>query len=177
MENVPFKTSPWIIIAAVSMIIFSLVGIVAISGIIPSVSFKTNGVDAARAEPQSGKPFVSSVVPIGTERTPVQQEEGAAKACPDCGVIESITSNEGKSGANARQDIEKKVNKKVTYQVKVRMDNGIYRVISQPDRPIFHVGEKVKIDNGTVVQYEKATMSDKNLIFGLMLATLTSRVF
>ncbi|HWN29862.1 MAG TPA: hypothetical protein VNN78_00645, partial [Burkholderiales bacterium] len=63
------------------------------------------------------------------------------------------------------------------YQVKVRMDDGTDRVISLHDQPIFHVGEKVKIVNGMVVQLEGTTMMDKNRIFALMLAALTSRIF
>ncbi|HVS26808.1 MAG TPA: hypothetical protein VHE58_05855 [Burkholderiales bacterium] len=177
MQKLPFKTSPLVIIAAVSVIISSLIGIAAIAGHIPSVSSKINEADAARAELQSGKPFVSSVVPLDAKSAPTQHLVEAVKACPNCGVIESITANQEKGDAYAVHEVEKNVNKKITYQVKVRMNNGTYRVVSQQDQPVFRVGEKVKIVNGTVVQFEKVRMMDKNLIFGLMLATLTSQVF
>ncbi|HSS47223.1 MAG TPA: hypothetical protein VLL03_07410 [Burkholderiales bacterium] len=176
MQKLPFKTSLLVIITAVSVIIFSLIGIAAITSHIPGVSSEIDEADAA-VEPQSGKPFVSSVVPLDAKSEPTRYLVEAAKACPNCGVIESITANQEKGDAYAGHKVEKNVNKKVTYQVKVRMDNGTYRVVSQQDQPVFRVGEKVKIVNGTVVQFEKTMMMDKNLIFGLMLATLTSRVF
>jgi len=48
---------------------------------------------------------------------------------------------------------------------------------SQQDQPVFHVGEKVKIVNGMVVQLEKAKTVDNNGMFALMLVALTSRLF
>ncbi|MGH8755063.1 MAG: hypothetical protein ACREU0_04430, partial [Burkholderiales bacterium] len=95
------------------------------------------------------------------------QKAELARRCANCGVVDSITMYE----------IKKNLNKTVTHQVKVRMDNGTYRVVSQQDQPVFHVGDKVKIINGVIVQLDKAKMTDKNGMFALMLAALTNRLF
>ncbi|MGH8751332.1 MAG: glycine zipper 2TM domain-containing protein, partial [Burkholderiales bacterium] len=150
------KTHPLIIVASIAVIIFSLIGVAAITGLIPGASSKIT--NAPQSTP-SNKPFVSSVVPLDAKKTPARA--GAAKSCPDCGVIESITAREAKGdatgiglvaggvaggllgnqvgrgtgntvatvagaagGAYAGHEIEKNVNKKQFYQIRVRMDNG-----------------------------------------------------
>ena len=162
MQDSSFKTSPSIIIAAVSAIILSLVGIVAITAEIRAVNSTTSEPEARGEEP-STKPHVTSFI---LEKLASAQKAELARHCANCGVVDSITMYE-----------VKKNNKTVTHQVKVRMDNGTYRVVSQQDQPVFHVGDKVKIINGVIVQLEKAKMTDKNRMFALMLAVLTSRLF
>lgn len=179
MQNSPFKTSPLIIIAAVSMIIFIIVGIAAIIYQIQAAN-STTSEPAARGFLESGiKP---NIMPIVEKRTSTQIME-QAKPCANCGVIDSITVNEAKgdrSAANSAytgHEIEKNVNQTVIHQVKVHMDNGTYRVVLQQDQPIFHVGEKVKIINGAVVQLEKTKMISTNGMFTMMLVVLTNRFF
>jgi hypothetical protein len=101
------------------------------------------------------------------EKLASAQKAELARHCANCGVVDSITMNE----------VKKNLNKTVTHQVKVRMDNGTYRVVSQQDQPIFHVGEKVKIVNGMVVQLEKAKMIDKKAMFALILVAFSSQLF
>ena len=178
MQNSPIKTSSSIIIAAVSAIIFGLVGIVAIIGQIRAVN-STNSEPAVRGEESVIK---SNITPFILEKLAAAQKAKQAKLCANCGVVDSIIENEVKEDSGgvelvAGHKIEKNANKTVTHQVKVRMDNGTYRIVSQQDQPVFHVGEKVKIVNGVVVQLEKATMTDKNAMFALMLIALTSRLF
>ena len=163
MQDSQFKTSPSIIIAAVSAIILSLVGIVAITDEIRAVN-STTGEPEARGEEPGIKPNVTSFV---LEKLASAQKAELARHCANCGVVDSITMYE----------VKKNLNKTVTHQVKVRMDNGTYRVVSQQDQPVFHVGEKVKIINGVIVQLEKAKMTDKKGMLALMLAALTNRLF
>ena len=182
MQNSPFKTSPLIIIAAVSMIIFIIVGIAAIIYQIQAAN-STTGEPAARGFLESGiKP---NIMPIVEKRASTQIME-QAKPCANCGVVDSITVNEAKGAKGDRgaansaytgHEIEKNVNQTVTHQVKVRMDNGTYRVVLQQDQPIFHVGEKVKIVKGTVVQLEKTKKISTNGMFTMMLGVLTNRFF
>jgi hypothetical protein len=179
MQNSPFKTSPLIIIAAVSMIIFIIVGIAAIIYQIQAAN-STTSEPAARGFLESG--IKTNIMPIVEKRTSTQIME-LTKPCANCGVIDSITVNEAKgdrSAANSAytgHEIEKNVNQTVVHLVKVHMDNGTYRVVLQQDQPIFHVGEKVKIINGTVVQLEKTKMISTNEKFTIMLGVLTNRFF
>ena len=178
MQDSPFKTSPSIIIAAVSAIILSTIGIAAVTGQIPAVNSIT-GEPAARGGESGIKP---NIMPIVEKRVFARIME-QAKPCANCGVVDSITLNEVKGdggtagGAYAGHEIEKNVNKTVTHQVKIRMDNGTYRVVWQQGQPVFHVGEKVKIIDGMVVQLEQAKMVDKKGVFKLMLVVLKNGLF
>jgi len=163
MQDSPFKTSPSIIIAAVSAIIFSLVGIIEIIGGIQAV----NSTTSEPAAPDEGSGIKSNMTSFVLEKLASAQKAELARHCANCGVVDSITMNE----------VKKNLNKTVTHQVKVRMDNGTYRVVSQQDQPIFHVGEKVKIVNGMVVQLEKAKMIDKKGMFALILVAFSSQLF
>ncbi|HEY6281079.1 MAG TPA: hypothetical protein VIW72_04710 [Burkholderiales bacterium] len=164
MQDSSLKTSPSIIIVAVSAIILSLVGIVAITDEIRVVNAASSESEARGEEPDI-KPNITSY--ILEKLASAQKAELGARHCANCGVVDSITIFA----------IKQNFNKLVTHQVKVRMDNGTYRVVSQQVQPVFHVGEKVKIVNGVVVQLEKATVTDKNGMFALMLAALSSRLF
>ena len=178
MPNSPFKTSPLVIIAAVSVIIFSLVGIAAITGQMPAVKSETSE-PATRGE-ESG--IKLNITPIIMEKRASAQQMEQANPCVNCGVVDSIITNDvkgdsGKAGIVAGRETEKNVTKPAAYQVKVRMDDGTYRVISQQDHPVFHVGEKVKIIDGIVVQLEQAKMVDKKGMFKLMLVALKNGLF
>ncbi len=163
MQDSSFKTSPSIIIVAVSAIILSLVGIVAITDEIRAVN-STSSESEARGEEPGIKPNVTSFI---LEKLASAQKAELARRCANCGVVDSITMYE----------IKKNFNKIVTHRIKVRMDNGTYRVVSQQDQPVFHVGDKVKIINGIIVQLDKAKMTDNDGMFVLVLAALTSRLF
>lgn len=52
------------------------------------------------------------------------------------------------SGAYAGHTIEKKVKATSSYVVKVRMQDGSARTVTQTDKPSFAVGDQVKIANG-----------------------------
>ncbi|MGH8742733.1 MAG: hypothetical protein ACREUY_00480 [Burkholderiales bacterium] len=94
------QNSLLVIIESDPAIIYSLIGIAAITSHIPGVSSEIDEMDAA-VEPQSGKPFVSSVVPLDAKSEPARYLVEAAKACPNCGVIESIMASQEKGDAYA----------------------------------------------------------------------------
>ncbi len=158
---------PMLVIAAVSVIIFSAFGVATITGLLP----RAESMNDAHATAQSRKHNAGNVDP----------------ACANCGVVESITPIEVKGsgsglgmvaggvtgalvgnqigrgngnavatiagaagGAFAGNEIEKNMKKAVRYQVRVRMHDGSYRTIHQSYAPAFAVGEKVKIVNGQV---------------------------
>jgi hypothetical protein len=178
MRSLLFKTNPLVIIAAVSVIIFSLVGISAITGDIPAVNSETSE-PAARGKLSGIK---LKITPKFLEKRASAQKVEQPKPCANCAVVDSIIVNEVKGDSGGVDRVASGVASGKTaatsaYQVKVRMDDGTYRVITQQDQPVFHVGEKVKIVNGMVVQLEGTAMMDKNRILALMLAALTGRIF
>lgn len=56
-------------------------------------------------------------------------------------------------GAYAGSEIEKNVNKKIVYQIRVRMNNGTTRTLSQAAAPDYAVGDKVRIVKGRIVAF------------------------
>ncbi|MGW8184206.1 MAG: glycine zipper 2TM domain-containing protein [Burkholderiales bacterium] len=84
---------PLMLIAAVTVIVFSLVGIATMLGWLPSAQSKSDS--ASRSEAVVGSepaPAASGGGPAGV----VRGERGAAPVCGNCGVIESIRVVEAK---------------------------------------------------------------------------------
>ncbi len=163
MDGTPRKLHPLVAGAAVAVMIFSALGIAAITGALPG-ALSQKGADSAQA--------------------PV---EPRAAACPSCGTIESIRAVELKGeatglgavaggvtgavvghqlgdgrgqdamtvlgaagGALAGHEIEKNVRKHVVYRVTVKMDDGSFRTVSQASAPAFAVGDKVRVERGAL---------------------------
>ncbi len=156
------RLHPLLTAAAVSLTVFSLLGIGAITGLIPSASSqlqeKGADKDAAKAE-EGGKPAAKGAA-------------SAKSTCANCGVVETVrmvqlegnasglgavaggvtgalVGNQfGRGGGNtamtligaaggayAGNSIEKNMNRQTAYRITVRMDDGAYRTISSPTCP------------------------------------------
>ncbi|HEY6865227.1 MAG TPA: glycine zipper 2TM domain-containing protein [Burkholderiales bacterium] len=157
------RLNPLVAGAAVSVMVFSLVGIAAMTGMLPG-AMSEKGVEVAPA------PVAPRVA-----------------ACPSCGTVESIREVELKGeatglgavaggitgavvghqvgngrgqdamtvlgaagGAYAGNEIEKNVKKHIVYRVTVKMDDGSFRTVSQAAAPSFSVGDKVRIVQGAL---------------------------
>lgn len=150
---------PSLVIAAIAVTIFSLIGIAGITGHLPNAS--------------------AGSAPAG---------EVAAKTCAECGVVESMHPVEvrgsgsgvgavlgglggalvgntlgrgngrtamtiigGGAGAYAGNEIEKNGHRHTVWQTRVRMDNGTLRTLTTRYQPEFGVGSKVKVVDGQIV--------------------------
>jgi outer membrane lipoprotein SlyB len=170
------NTKPLVIIAAISVIVLSLVGVAAITGILPSAISQQKTESEAKAKTNKSL------------QNQNKAQHKVANACANCGVIESIKTIETKGegtglgavaggvagavvgnqfgngngrtamtvagaagGAYAGNEIEKHVKRTVKYQINVRMEDGTIRTTSQDTQPGFAVGEKVKIIDGAIV--------------------------
>lgn len=164
------RMHPLVAGAAASVIVLSLVGVGAFTGIIPNALSQKTG-DAATSSP------VSSA--------------GAGKAihCPACGVVESVRTVElrgeasgvgavtggltgavlgstmgrgngntamtiigAAGGALAGNEIEKNVKKHYAYRITVRMNDGSVRTLSQLTPPAFVAGDKVRVVDGNLMR-------------------------
>lgn len=166
---------PLMVIAAVTVIVFSIVGIATMLGWLPSAQ--------SMADPASRTDAVS-----GMENAPARALPGSAAAdrvpaqCANCGVIESIRVVESKgegtgvgavtggvvggilgnqvgrgsgrtamtvvgagAGAYAGHEIEKNVKRTTQYQIGVRMSDGGLRTFYQPSQPALGVGQKIQV--------------------------------
>ena len=108
---------PLMLIAAIALIVFSIVGIATMMGWMPSVM-------STRAAPER----------TGAVPTTVDAGRGETASCADCGVVESIRATKGEAGMGA-----------VTYQIRVRMGDGATRTFNESDRPALAVGQRVRI--------------------------------
>jgi outer membrane lipoprotein SlyB len=172
---------PLMLIAAIAVIVFSVVGIATMMGWMPSVASK------GEPQPKSGSASNgSTAMPAPATNRPRVVSSGAV--CQDCGVIESIRSVESPgegsaigaiggavvggilgnqvgrgsgrtaatvvgagAGAYAGHEIEKNVTKKAHYQVRVRMSDGTYRTFHQSAQPALAIGQKVRVTGQGIV--------------------------
>ncbi|MBI3155090.1 MAG: glycine zipper 2TM domain-containing protein [Burkholderiales bacterium] len=172
------KPSPLMNIAAVAVIVASLVAVAAVTGLIPSAHSEKQ--EAVAATEKTAAPNRGAV-------DPAKPGPMAAASCAQCGVIASIRAVEapgeasglgavaggvagavvgsqlGKGngrtalgvlgaagGAYAGHEVEKSIKKHTAWRVTVRMEDGTTRTVSQPTQPVFAVGDKVKLINGAL---------------------------
>ena len=178
MENTGIKkTHPLVLGAAASVMVVSLIGTAAITGLLPSAH-------SDKADP----PAQTSASAAGNVHRSPQKLVAYANECANCGTVKSIhtvalkgdatglgavvggvtgaavgnqigrgngntamTILGAAGGALAGNEIEKNVKKRYAYRVTVRMDDGSVRTLSQSSPPTVEVGEHVLVVNDTVV--------------------------
>lgn len=164
-----------VLAAAVSVLLVSLLGAAALTGILPSAASRQGDVAALGRAGAPQEPSTSAAA-------------GAQPAgCANCGVIVSIRPAEVKGessgigvvaggltgavvgsqigrgdtstlmavagaagGALAGNEIEKQVRKRTVYRVAVKMDDGTTRTLSLGSAPALAVGERVRVQHGTL---------------------------
>lgn len=177
MNIIRARANPLVIGAALFVLLFSLLGIAAITGLLPSAAPKVIEPRALAQRTEPAKP----AAPAPSRHVPV--------ICPACGVIEAVNAVEvpgeasgvgavaggvagavvgntfghgtgrtvmtiagAAGGAYAGNVVEKHVKKRIAYRVSVRLDDGSMRTLSQPVPPPFAVGDRVRVVNGTTLE-------------------------
>jgi outer membrane lipoprotein SlyB len=184
---------PTLLIAGISVIVASLLGIAAMTGLLPQAQSQPAVTAAvtgkAISEVQSAKNQAANGVPNQTTATkPSAQRSNdsktAAAPCADCGVVESVRAIERKgegsgvgavaggvvggilgnqvgggngrkamtvvgagAGAYAGHELEKNMNRSVTYEIRVRMNDRSIRTFHS-DHPDVGVGQRVTVRDG-----------------------------
>lgn len=157
------STNPLIAIAAISAMILGVVGVAAITGVLPTQTApKQNGISLADSATQA------------------HARQGQIANCALCGIVESIRTveirdeaggalgaglagapigNDGSTtilgtdgAASSGSEFGTSVKKRYTYRVTVRMDDGSYRSISLSSPPALAVGDKVRVVEGKLVR-------------------------
>jgi outer membrane lipoprotein SlyB len=170
LENiVTGKPRPLVLAAAVSAIIVSLLGAVAIS-------LLSRGAPPEKSDASAPKKRLAAELTV-----PMRDS-----ACASCGTVEAVRAVELKGnpaarssggagdatignypgastgnaaltvsaaagGAVAGNEIEKTMEKRVSHRVTVHMDDGSFRTVSQSTVPTVAVGDRVRIANGALV--------------------------
>jgi hypothetical protein len=117
-DKQPGLLYPLMLIAAIALIVFSIVGIATMMGWMPSTMSPRSAPDRAGAGPASSPPAARLETP-----------------CPDCGVVESIRASDGSAGMKGA----------VTYQIRVRMSDGATRTFNEAGQPGLAVGQRVRV--------------------------------
>ncbi len=199
---------PVMVIASISVILFSVVGIATMTGHMPNASSQKSEVtvDAQTAQTLQADKDIKEVEPVkqavvqkpktshvvsrehSTAPRTNQAPQHIAMTCASCGVVESVQVREVKGqgsglgvvggavvggilghqmgngrgndlatvagavgGGFAGNEIEKNVKKNKQYVVRVRMEDGAYRTITQTGDPGVGIGDRVRIENGALV--------------------------
>ncbi|HEY0268515.1 MAG TPA: hypothetical protein VGC12_04695 [Methyloradius sp.] len=172
MSNPSKKTHPMVLVAATALTIFSLLGSAAITGLIPTTPYAKQGLlqDAPDEKPTSHATNFENKTPrnkpenqghssndqalMNVDNEKLNQALAENRLCHDCGIIISIksidqvTSDLAGNFINGAKD---KVNAKTAYLIKVRMENGGYRLVTQYSEPQHGIGDIVKLDSNELV--------------------------
>jgi len=174
------RMNPLMAAAAVSVIIASMLGIAAITGVLPSANSQKQevGTSASKASASTG---------VSTSEARRERQRQLAQSCANCGTVEAVRTVELKGegtglgavaggvtgavignqmgggrgntamtvigaagGAFAGNEIEKNVKKRYAYRITVRMEDGTFRTVSQSQPPAVGVGDKVRVADGFV---------------------------
>lgn len=181
---VPPLLYPTLLIAGIVVIIASLLGIAAMTGMLP----------LSQAETKSAAPWTQAAPANGPATSAAHKSASTTVAaagtarCDDCGVVDTIRTVEAKgqgsgvgavaggvvggilgnqvgggrgrtamtvvgagAGAYAGHELEKNINKSVSYEIRVRMDDSSYRVFHLL-QPAVGVGQRVKVRDGQLVR-------------------------
>lgn len=137
------KTPPLLVAAIISVV--SLVGVVILTGLYAPGGARRDGTplgDGGAGSRGDAEPSIRLNDP---------------SICAVCGVVEAIRPYEIRSTSAARggEDAQEAGNAalvpRTAYRVTVRMEDGSYRTLSQPTRPMFKSGDRVRIADGALL--------------------------
>ena len=159
---------PMLVIAAVSVIIFSALGVATMTGLLPRAESMNDphAATQSRNHVAGNRDAACSICGVVESITPVEVKgSGSGLGMVAGGLTGALLGNQigrgngnavatvagAAGGAYAGNEIEKNMKKSQRYQVRVRMNDGAFRTTYQSSAPAFGVGEKVKVVNGQVV--------------------------
>lgn len=152
------KTHPMVLIAAVALTIFSLLGSAAITGIIPSA--RPEKQDVVQNLTDATGRAISKGKTIDSAQDSEKRASEKNLVCPSCGTIVSIRAIQHGDqvssdslmtglalggGAYADHAIEQKMKNNTAYIIKLRMNNGSYRTVTQYKHPPYSIGDQVRL--------------------------------
>lgn len=170
---------PLMLIAAIAVIVFSAAGTATIMGWLPDARSRAAeeretqekapapGVRApARSAARSA--FAGRCTECGvieSIRAVEVKGQGSGLGAVAGGVVGGVLGNQigrgdgrtaatvvgAGAGAYAGHEIEKSVNNTVSYQVRVRMNDGTYRTLNQRAQPAWQVGQKVRVNERGII--------------------------
>lgn len=159
---------PLMVIAAISVILFSIVGIATMTGKIPKAESENLSAARSSAAPGHRTATVASTCSncgvVESIRMTEIRGQGSGLGAVTGGVVGGILGNQvgggdgrtvatllgAAGGAYVGNNVERESKKSSRYVIRVRMDDGTVRTLYQAYQPAVNIGEKVKVINGSV---------------------------
>jgi outer membrane lipoprotein SlyB len=160
---------PSLIVAAFSVTLLSLTGVAALTGHLPGANAKQNVAqsDTPRNGGSDNAKLAAACASCGTvESVRLVELKGSSTGLGAVagGVAGALVGHQfgggsGRTvmtiagaggGAYAGNEIEKNVNKSSAYQIRVHMNDGSMRTLTQREAPNVNSGDRVRIKNGTI---------------------------
>jgi outer membrane lipoprotein SlyB len=152
------KTHPILIAAGAAVLLFSLLGAAALTGVLPSANTApgAGGKSIAQAAKCASCGTIESIraVEVKGESSGVGAVAGAVTGGLLGNQVGSgstrtvLTVGGAAGGAFAGDAVEKHLKKHVAWRVQVRLDNGTLRTLSMKAQPPFAVGDRVRVTEG-----------------------------
>ncbi|HWU84092.1 MAG TPA: glycine zipper 2TM domain-containing protein [Rhodocyclaceae bacterium] len=160
---------PSLIVAAFSVTLLSLTGVAALTGHLPGANAKQEASEGA-VKSSNGNNKVAAVCStcgtVESVRLVERKGSGSGLGAVAGGVAGALIGHQfgggsGRTvmtiagaggGAYAGNEIEKNINKTSVYQIRVRMEDGSQRTLTQREVPSVDSGDRVRIKNGTLVK-------------------------
>lgn len=144
------RPHPILIAAGVAVLLFSLLGAAALTGVLPTAISKLEApclncgvIDAIQAVEVKGKTSGLGAVAGGVAGGLLGNQIGS-------GATNTVLTVGGAAGgAFAGDAIESRVKKHTAWRVTVRLADGSVKTLSQSARPPFAIGDRVRIVNGS----------------------------
>ena len=164
LKPASMRINPTIAGVVASVMILSLIGVGAITWVLPKAQEDAQPAEAARRPAPAGScALCGTVESIWTVE--VRGEPGGAGAVPGGFGGAAIGNQTGGESGNtattilgaaggvfAGSELEKNAKKRRAYRVTVRMDDGSFRTVSLSSPPAFNVGDKVRVVEGRLVR-------------------------
>lgn len=168
---------PALIVAAICVTLFSLIGIATMTGYLPQATAaqedrsKENPDSKSNpASPDSVSSLCTSCGKIESVRAIEVKGSGSGTGAVIGGIAGAVLGNSmgrghgrtamtligGGAGAYAGNEIEKNSNRHLVWQTRVRMDDGSLRTFTTRSQPELGAGAKVSVADGQIHPYRSA---------------------
>jgi outer membrane lipoprotein SlyB len=152
------RANPLIAAVVVSVMILSVIGVAAITGVVPSTtSPRIEGMALAESAIRAEITNCALCGTVESIRTVELRDEaggglGGGLAAAAIGKDGSTTIVGTDGTAASGSEIGTSVKKRYAHRVTVRMDDGSYRTVSLSSPPALAVGDKVRVVEGKLVR-------------------------
>jgi outer membrane lipoprotein SlyB len=163
------EVSPIVAGATASVLILSLVGVGAVTGVLPNALSQRHSDTPPMHDGAGYRPIAGGCAICGTVDAirAVQVTDEATDLGADAGGLTGPVAGHQLGGGNgnsvmtilgaaggslAGNEIENNAKRQYAYRVTIRMDDGSFRTVSLSSAPAFSVGDKVRVVEGRLVR-------------------------